>query len=111
VATEETDMIGNIISSIVIGAVLGVLARFILPGKQNISMVTTVLAGMVAAFVGWAIAAIFGFNDTKGFDWWERILQVVLAVIAVSIAAQRFPAKTRNTTPTGTNPPAGTTPM
>ncbi|HEY2793121.1 MAG TPA: hypothetical protein VGJ28_12215, partial [Micromonosporaceae bacterium] len=79
VATEETDMIGNIISSIVIGAVLGALARFILPGKQNISIPTTIIAGMAAAFVGWAIAAIFGFNDTKGFDWWERILQVVLA--------------------------------
>jgi uncharacterized membrane protein YeaQ/YmgE (transglycosylase-associated protein family) len=108
-ATEETDMIGNIISSIVIGAVLGALARFILPGKQNISVPTTIIAGMAAAFVGWAIAAIFGFNDTKGIDWWERILQVVLALIAVTIAAQRFPAKSRTTTnSTGTGTGAGT---
>jgi uncharacterized membrane protein YeaQ/YmgE (transglycosylase-associated protein family) len=100
-------MIGNIVSSIVIGAVLGVLARFILPGKQNISIPTTVIAGMVAAFVGWLIAAIFGFNDTKGFDWWERIVQVVLALVAVTFAANRFPAKTRTNTGTGTD---GTTP-
>jgi uncharacterized membrane protein YeaQ/YmgE (transglycosylase-associated protein family) len=99
-------MIGNIISSIILGAVLGALARFILPGKQNISLLTTVLAGMVAAFVGTLIARLFGYHDTKGIDWWELITQIVLAVAAVTFAAQRFPAKHKPTT--GANPP-GTT--
>ena len=43
------------------GAIIGGLARFILPGKQNISVPTTILAGIVAAFLGSLVARIFGF--------------------------------------------------
>jgi uncharacterized membrane protein YeaQ/YmgE (transglycosylase-associated protein family) len=105
---DTEGMISDILTSVVVGAILGALARFILPGKQNISIVTTVLAGMVAAFVGTLIARIFGFHDTKGVDWWERILQVVLALAAVTYAARRFPAKVRpgSGSTTGTPPPA-----
>jgi uncharacterized membrane protein YeaQ/YmgE (transglycosylase-associated protein family) len=101
-------MISDIITSIIGGAILGVLARFILPGKQNISITVTVIAGMVAAFVGTLIARLFGFHDTRGIDWWERILQLALAVAAVSFAAQRFQRKVRP----GTRPPMtpGSTP-
>jgi uncharacterized membrane protein YeaQ/YmgE (transglycosylase-associated protein family) len=85
--------LGSIISSIIAGAILGALARLILPGRQNISIPTTVIAGMIAAFAGSLIARIFGFNDTSGVDWWELFLQIVLAIIAVTYAAKKFPAK------------------
>jgi uncharacterized membrane protein YeaQ/YmgE (transglycosylase-associated protein family) len=98
-------MISDIISSIVVGAILGVLARFIMPGKQNISVVTTIIAGMVAAFLGTLLARLFGVHDTNGIDWWERLFQIVLAVVAVSFAARRFPTKTRPKTGTGTGTP------
>ena len=65
-------MIGDILTSIIGGAILGRLARFILPGKQNISIITTVLAGIIAAFVGTLIARLFGFDHTAGIDWWKR---------------------------------------
>ena len=101
-------MISDILTSIIGGAILGVLARFIMPGKQNISVPTTVIAGMVAAFVGTLIARLFGFHDTNGIDWWERIVQVVLAVVAITYAARKFPTKVRP----GTRPPMtpGSTP-
>jgi uncharacterized membrane protein YeaQ/YmgE (transglycosylase-associated protein family) len=94
-------MISDILSSIVVGAILGAVARFILPGKQNISVPTTIIAGMIAAFVGTLIARLFGFHDTKGIDWWERIIQVGLALVAITFAAQRFQRKVRP----GTRPP------
>lgn len=99
--------LGSIISSIIGGAIIGGLARLILPGRQNISLPTTILAGIVAAFLGTLVARIFGFHDTKGIDWWERIIQVVFALIAVSYAARRFPAKAHST-PTGTSGGSGT---
>lgn len=103
--TGDTEkMISNILWAVLLGAILGSLARLILPGKQNISVPVTILAGMAAAFVGWAIAAIFGFADTRGFDWWERILQVLLALVAVSFAVRRYPAKPPRS---GSTPPAG----
>lgn len=97
---------GSIISSIIAGAIFGMLARLLLPGKQNISIPTTIIAGMLAAFVGTLIARIFGFHDTRGIDWWERITQVILALVAVTYAARKFPAKTdTNTRPPMTPPP------
>ena len=99
--------LGSIISSIIGGAIIGGLARLILPGRQNISVPTTILAGIVAAFVGTLVARLFGFHDTKGIDWWERIIQVVFALIAVSYAARRFPQKTQTTTGPS-NPYGGT---
>ncbi len=91
--------LGSIISSIIFGAVIGALARLILPGRQNISVPTTIIAGMIAAFVGTLIARLFGFNDTKGVDWWQLIIQVALALVAVTFAARRFSTSHSNVTP------------
>ena len=45
-------MIGTIIGAIVIGLVVGGLARLVMPGKQNIGVVMTVILGAIGAFVG-----------------------------------------------------------
>ncbi|MGV0803485.1 GlsB/YeaQ/YmgE family stress response membrane protein, partial [Mycolicibacterium elephantis] len=39
----------TIIVALIVGAILGVLARLILPGKQNIGMLVTILLGAVGA--------------------------------------------------------------
>ncbi|MGI5268867.1 GlsB/YeaQ/YmgE family stress response membrane protein [Nonomuraea sp. CA-218870] len=80
-------MIGAIVSAIIIGAIVGALARLILPGKQNMSIGLTLIVGIVAALLGTLIAQMFGWADTKGIDWIEHILQLVLAVIGVAIVA------------------------
>ncbi|TXK35707.1 GlsB/YeaQ/YmgE family stress response membrane protein [Nonomuraea sp. C10] len=80
-------MIGAIVSAVIIGAIVGALARLILPGKQNMSIGLTLIVGIVAALLGTLIAQLFGWADTKGIDWLEHILQLVLAVIGVSIVA------------------------
>ena len=46
--------ITGIITAILIGAVVGVLGRLVLPGKQPIGMLVTVLVGIVSAFIGTA---------------------------------------------------------
>jgi uncharacterized membrane protein YeaQ/YmgE (transglycosylase-associated protein family) len=93
----------SVISSIIFGAVIGALARLILPGRQNISVPMTIIAGMVAAFVGSLIARAFGWNDTKGVDWLELIIQLVLAVVAVSFVARRWSRP--STSSSSTTPP------
>ncbi|GAA3423008.1 GlsB/YeaQ/YmgE family stress response membrane protein [Streptosporangium sandarakinum] len=81
-------MLGSIIAAIIIGAVIGALARLILPGRQNISIGMTVIVGIVAALIGTAIAAALGLADTPGIDWWEHLIQLALAVIGVLAVAQ-----------------------
>ncbi len=80
-------MITSIISAIVIGAIIGVLGRLALPGKQNISLVLTIAVGIVAALIGTAIAGAIGVANTNGIDWVEHILQVILAAVGVAIVA------------------------
>jgi len=79
-------MLGSIIGAIIIGLILGVLARLILPGKQNIPIWLTIVVGIVAAFVGTYLAKLLGIpTQTGGIDWLEHITQLVLAVIGIAV--------------------------
>ncbi|EHR53790.1 hypothetical protein SacmaDRAFT_5676 [Saccharomonospora marina XMU15] len=85
--------VSGIISAILIGLVLGALARLVLPGKQGIPIWLTILVGIAAAFLGTAIARGLGYADTSGWDWLEFLTQLVVAAIGVSIAAGVYPKK------------------
>jgi len=78
--------IGGILSAIIIGAIIGALGRFVVPGKQNISWWLTILIGIVAALVGTAIVG--PMRDTRGIDWIELIVQVALAALGVWLFAR-----------------------
>jgi uncharacterized membrane protein YeaQ/YmgE (transglycosylase-associated protein family) len=80
----------GIITAIVIGAIIGFVGRLVAPGKQNIPIWLTILVGIVAAFIGTALARLFGVASTGGIDWIELILQVIVAAIGVTIAAGAY---------------------
>ena len=83
--------ITGVITAIVIGAIIGVLARLILPGKQNIPIWLTIVVGIVAAFIGTFIARLLGIpTSTGGIDWLELIVQLIVAVIGVAIVAGAY---------------------
>ncbi|GAA4230719.1 putative membrane protein YeaQ/YmgE (transglycosylase-associated protein family) [Streptosporangium album] len=88
-------MIGSIVSAIVIGAIVGALARLLIPGRQKLSIGMTLSVGIVAALVGTLIAGLLGFANTPGIDWWEHLLQLVLAVAAVLVVVQMRANKAR----------------
>lgn len=76
--------ISGIISAIFIGIIIGVLGRLVVPGRQRIGILWTILVGIVAAFIGSGIAAAFGVADTKGVDWIEWLIQIGLAAVGVA---------------------------
>ncbi|MCW2869459.1 GlsB/YeaQ/YmgE family stress response membrane protein [Actinacidiphila oryziradicis] len=78
--------ISGIFSALIIGAIIGILGRLALPGRQHIALWLTILIGIVAAFIGAAIAHGFGVADTKGVDWIEWLIQIGLAAVGVSFA-------------------------
>ncbi|MBE4737534.1 MULTISPECIES: GlsB/YeaQ/YmgE family stress response membrane protein [Streptomyces] len=75
--------IDGIISAIVIGIVIGVLGRLVVPGRQRIGILLTILVGIVAALIGSAIAAGIGVADTGGPDWIEWLIQIALAALGI----------------------------
>ncbi|HKD96815.1 MAG TPA: GlsB/YeaQ/YmgE family stress response membrane protein [Micromonosporaceae bacterium] len=79
--------------AVVAGAIIGVLARLILPGRQNISVLLTVIVGIVAAELGSLLARWIGVGETRGYDWIRHGIQLLLAVIGVAlVAGMRRPA-------------------
>ena len=79
-------MLGTILLALVAGIIIGPLARLVLPGRQNISIVMTVVLGAVGALAGSAIfTALSGRSDTGGIDWVAAGIGVVVAAIAIMV--------------------------
>ncbi|MFE5034712.1 GlsB/YeaQ/YmgE family stress response membrane protein [Streptomyces sp. NPDC056683] len=76
--------ISGIISAIIIGLIIGVLGRLVVPGRQHIGILWTIVVGIVAALLGSALAAGFGVADTKGPDWIEWFIQIALAALGIA---------------------------
>ncbi|MCY1650826.1 GlsB/YeaQ/YmgE family stress response membrane protein [Streptomyces sp. FT05W] len=71
--------------AIIVGLVLGVIARAILPGKQDIPLWLTVVFGILGSILGNAVATWIGVNDTKGIDWIRHLLQLIGAIAVVGV--------------------------
>lgn len=82
--------IGGIIGAIIIGLIIGIIGRAIAPGRQNIPIWLTIVVGIVAAFIGTAIAQAFSVSSTNGIDWIELLFQVVVAAVGVTLAANLY---------------------
>lgn len=79
--------IESILGAIVIGAIIGAVGRLLLPGRQPIGWILTVVVGIVAALIGTALAQVMGVATTPGIDWIELLMQIVLAVVGVGLVA------------------------
>ncbi|MFD8499093.1 GlsB/YeaQ/YmgE family stress response membrane protein [Amycolatopsis sp. NPDC059657] len=79
--------IWGIITTIVVGLILGVIGRMLAPGDQKIPMWLTIVVGIIAAFIGNWLAGVFGVKHTSGIDWIRHAFQVGAAVIGVIAAA------------------------
>jgi uncharacterized membrane protein YeaQ/YmgE (transglycosylase-associated protein family) len=77
----------GIISALVVGLVIGALARLIVPGKQDIPIWLTIVIGALGAIVGTALAQVVGVAVTPGIDWIELVLQVAVAAMGVAVVA------------------------
>ena len=87
------ELIGIIIGAIITGIIVGALARLVLPGKQNISIVMTIVVGIVGALVGGFLARLVGLGGgTGGFSAATLIIEIVVAAAGVSIVAGRTKA-------------------
>jgi len=59
----------GIISWIVMGLIVGALAKWIMPGKDPGGIVVTMLIGIAGAFVGGFIGSLVGLGSVTGFNF------------------------------------------
>lgn len=80
--------ITSVITAILIGIVVGMLGRLLVPGRQPIGWLVTIVVGIVSAFIGTAIAQALNIpTETGGIDWLELLCQVVVAAIGVALVS------------------------
>jgi uncharacterized membrane protein YeaQ/YmgE (transglycosylase-associated protein family) len=79
----------DIVWYIIAGLIIGGLARLLLPGKQSMGWIATMILGVVGAIVGGLIwNAIFSGNE--GIAWIGSIIAaIILLVIYERVVAKR----------------------
>jgi len=80
----------TVIIALFVGAVIGGLARILLPGKQKMTFTATIGVGFVAALLGGFLADALGLADTDGIDWIKFAIQLGLAVVGVGFYSGWF---------------------
>jgi len=71
----------GILSWIVMGLIVGVLAKFIMPGKDPGGIIITILLGIAGAFVGGFLGSLLGFRTVTGFNFGSVLLAIGGAVL------------------------------
>jgi uncharacterized membrane protein YeaQ/YmgE (transglycosylase-associated protein family) len=80
-------MIWSLITWAVFGLVIGAIARMLYPGAQPMSLLMTMVLGVVGSFVGGLISWLFGFHPEDGpFRGAGWILSIIGALIVVWVA-------------------------
>jgi uncharacterized membrane protein YeaQ/YmgE (transglycosylase-associated protein family) len=79
-------VIGTIIGAVVVGLIVGALARLIMPGKQNIGVIMTVLLGAIGSFLGTWVAYKLGYsNQNGGFKIIPFLVGIIIATVLIAV--------------------------
>jgi uncharacterized membrane protein YeaQ/YmgE (transglycosylase-associated protein family) len=72
------------IATIVVGLIIGALARFVMPGEQKMGWILTILLGIggsvIAGFIGGALG---WYQPGQGAGWIASVLGAVLLLFVV----------------------------
>ncbi|GGZ44254.1 signal peptidase [Streptomyces inusitatus] len=82
--------------AIIVGFVLGLIAKAILPGKQHLPLWLATICGIGGAVLGNWAAGGMGIAETPGFDWGRHALQLVFAVLLVFLGDRAWIAMRGN---------------
>jgi len=74
----------QILGLILIGIVIGILARLVIPGRQHIGALMTVLLGIGGALIGGIIASEIGEGNIFELNAIGTIFGIIAAVLLIA---------------------------
>lgn len=83
----------GIIAFLVIGVLAGLIARALLPGRQSMGLVATMILGVVGSFVGGLIGSLFHSGGDRwalhptGLLW--SVIGSIVVLLLVGLASGR----------------------
>lgn len=73
------------IGFIVFGLVVGAVARLLLPGDQHLSIVATLIIGVVGSVIGGLVANALGTGDILELNVLGAIVAIIAAVVLIIV--------------------------
>ena len=74
-----------IIGFLVFGLVVGALARLFKPGKQHLSLLMTLLLGVVGSLIGGVVATALGTGSFTELNILGAIVAIIAAVLLIGV--------------------------
>ena len=71
----------QILGTIIFGAIVGILARAVIPGRQAYGWIITILLGIAGALIGYWLWGALGVSNTRGIDWIRLAISVAAAAL------------------------------
>src|SRR5688500_15908165 len=79
-------MLGEIIAAILIGIVAGYLGRLLLPGRDPMGFVQTVVFGIIGSLIGYFLfTSVLGIGDDDKFDFGGIIGAIIGTMIVLAV--------------------------
>ena len=75
----------GILSWIIFGLIAGIIAKWIMPGKDGGGFIIPVVLGIVGAVVGGGSSTLFGFGKVDGFNFGSFVVAVIGAIVVLWI--------------------------
>ncbi len=88
------------IGFLVFGLVVGLLARLIVPGRQHMGILMTLLLGVVGSVIGGVVANALGTGDVWELNFLGAVVAIISAAVLVVIG-ERVAAGSRTRDPVG----------
>lgn len=83
--------LSTLIAALILGIVIGPLARLLVPGKQDINLIMTILIGAVGALTGSVVVS--AMTSAQGLSLWALLaglgVAVLLVVLYTAVAGER----------------------
>ena len=85
-------MLGTIVGLVIIGFFAGLIARALVPGKQSMTILQTILLGVIGSFIGGFLGRLL-FHHGSGFlqtsSWIGSIIGAIIALLIYIQVEQR----------------------
>jgi len=75
----------GILSWLIMGLIVGIIAKFVMPGKDPGGVFITIILGIAGAFVGGFIGSTLGLGSVTGFDIRSLLIAVGGSILLLII--------------------------
>ncbi|MDW8846686.1 GlsB/YeaQ/YmgE family stress response membrane protein [Erwinia sp. MMLR14_017] len=73
----------GILSWVIFGLLAGVIARCIMPGKEHMGIIMTIILGIIGALIGGVVSTALGFGKINGFNIYSIAIATAGSIVVL----------------------------